>query len=58
MLCVVLCKVMSINVVHKIRKVLYEIKVLDKSHHTHLAGRGTGTASMFVINYWEDAEEK
>ena len=43
--------------VHKILKVLYGTKVLDRSHHGYLAGRGTGTASMLVINNREDAEE-
>ena len=44
MLCEVLCKIIITNVVHKILKVVYETKVLDKSNHGYLAGRGTGTA--------------
>ena len=50
--------IMSTNVVHKILKVLYKTKVLDKSHHGYLAGHGTGTASTLVLNYRKDAGEK
>ena len=56
MLCEVLRKIMSTNLVHKILKVVYETKILDMSHHEYLAGLGTGTALMLVINYREDAE--
>ena len=49
---------MSINLVHTNLKGLYEIKILDRSHHGYLGGCRSSTPSMLVINYRTDAEEK
>ena len=48
MLSEALCKIMSTNVVHKILKVFYETKVLDRSHHGYLAGRGTRQVTPWI----------
>ena len=43
---------------HTNLKVLFEIKILDRSHHGYLGGRRSSKTSMLVINYRGDAEEK
>ena len=58
MLCEVLRKLMSTNILHKVLDVFFVTRVVDPSHHAYLAGRGTESATMLVINYREDAEEK
>ena len=49
---------MSTNLLHKLLDVFYVTRVFDLSHWSYLAGRGTGLATIMVINYQEDAVEK
>ena len=48
----------STNLVHKVLDVFVVTKVLYPSRHADQAGRGTGSATMLVINYRADAEKK
>ena len=58
MFCEVFCNIMSMDLLHKVLDVVFDTKGFYPSHHAFLARRGTGSATMLVMNNREDAEEK